>query len=179
VELVRPGDTPPTGGVVRLKDRSELAHFLRAFSRDPMNLVALRRALGEEIGCQRVSRLGDAEVVEQLAAHLARDRFRIVPLASSRTVVKPRRIDDWTTRTEKVEKEEEVVKERPTGPPPTEPEPLTFAVSAAFEETPSLTIPPYEDETVSLALAAEPEEPVSLALAADAEESLALEVASP
>jgi len=179
IELVRLDEAPPVDEAVRVKDRSQAAFLLRSFIRDPMNMATLRRALGEEIGHQRVSRLGDAEVVKQLAAQLSRGRLRIAHLSWSWTVVKPRRIHDWTTRTEKVTQEEEVVKERPTGPPAAEPEPLTFAVSAAFEDTPSLTIPLDKDEPLSLALAAAAEEPVSMALVADAEESLSLEVASP
>jgi hypothetical protein len=120
IELVRLDEAPPVDEAVRVTDRTQAAFLLRAFSRDPMNMTLLRRTLGEEIGPQRVGRLGDAEVVNQLAAHISHDRLRIATLSSSRAVVEPRRIHDWTTRTEKVEKEEEVVKERPTGPLPAE-----------------------------------------------------------
>jgi len=99
IELLSFDEAPRSGEMMRLKDRSEAMVFLRAFSGDPLNVSVLRRALGEEIGYQRVNRLRDPQVVEHLAGCMCRGRIRVAVLSSSREVVKPRLVRDWTMHT--------------------------------------------------------------------------------
>ena len=106
IELLGSDEAPRSGEVMRLKDRSEAMVFLRSFSRDPLNVTVLRRTLGEEIGHQQVNRLRDSQVIEHLAARVSHGRIRVAVLSSSRAVVKPRPVRDWTSRTDTVAKEQ-------------------------------------------------------------------------
>jgi len=125
VELVRLGETPSAEAEVALSSRASAIAFLRAFTRDPLNMNTLRRALAEEIGRQRVSRLRDPEVVEQLAAQIARGQLRVATHSSSRAVLKPPPVHAWQGAATKGKAgDEPVVLESTTGPPPT-PEPKT------------------------------------------------------
>jgi len=115
VELVGLGEAAaeaPMG----VSSRAGAVALLRAFSRDPLNMTTLRRALAEEIGRQRVGRLRDAEVVDQLAAQIARGRLRVARHASSNAVLKPPPVQAWQGAA--IKEKEPVVLESTTGPPP-------------------------------------------------------------
>jgi len=114
VELVRPGDAAPATSV-DVSSRAAAVILLRPFSRDPLNMTTLRRALAEEIGRQRVNRLRDAEVVDQLAVQVARGRLRVAAHASSRAVLRPPPVHAW--QADKPKEKEPVVLES-TGLPP-------------------------------------------------------------
>jgi hypothetical protein len=114
VELVRLGEAAPTEAMT-FSSRASAAAFLRGFSRDPLGMTTLRRALAEEIGRQRVGRLCDAEVVDQLAAQIAHGRLRVARHSAARAVLRPPPVQAWQGA--KPREEEPVVLES-TGPPP-------------------------------------------------------------
>ena len=116
IELVRLGQAPPAEEAA-LSSRAGIAALLRSFIQDPLNMATLRRALAEEAGRQQVSRLRDGEVVEQLAAQIARGRLRIARHARLRAVLPPPPVRAWQGTAVK-EEEEPVVLASTTGPPP-------------------------------------------------------------
>lgn len=116
VELVRAGEAAPVETAVALSSRSSAVAFLRAFTRDPLNITTLRRALAGEIGHQRVGRLSDAAVVDQLATQISRGRLQVALHGTSRAVVKPPPREAWQRA--KPKEEEPVVLESTTGPAP-------------------------------------------------------------
>ncbi len=117
LELRRPGETPAGGAESLPGSPAGTVSLLRRLARDPMNMATLRATLAEEVGRPRVGRMRDAEVVAQVEARVARGRLRLVPLATSGTVVAPPPVDGLARISSGPAKEAEPVVLKSTGAP--------------------------------------------------------------
>jgi hypothetical protein len=65
----------PVGRLVAFPDRGSAERYMQAYLRDPSAIVALRSMLADELRTGSVSRLTDADVIEQVALRLASRRL--------------------------------------------------------------------------------------------------------